>query len=372
MRIAIIGQSPFAAEVYRSILKDGHKIAGIFTVMDKNGKQDPVAIAGEKDGIPVFKLKTWRKKGEAIPEVLEQYKSVNADLNVMPYCSQFIPLEVINHPKHKSICYHPSILPRHRGASAISWTLIEGDTRGGFTIFYPDDGLDTGDILLTRECDVSINDTVDSLYNGFMYPEGTKAMAEAVKMIAEERAPCIKQPEVGATYDAFLNKPELCKVNLQQSARSIHNFIRGLDSSPGAWTLLDGKQTKLFGSRLWHLEVEQGRNVELEGGATGMITRDGLMIQGNDGKWLLVKLLSVEGKFQKAETYGLDTGSQEEIIPTDEEAGAVEKVRAVWAAILKADVQDDTDFFAAGAGSMDVVRLIEEVGLFSYFTLSPN
>ena len=80
----------------------------------------------------------------------------------------------------------------------------------------------------------------------------------------------------------------------------------------------------------------------------------------------------MEGKFQKAETYGLDTGSQEEIIPTDEEAGAVEKVRAVWAAILKADVQDDTDFFAAGAGSMDVVRLIEEVGLFSYLALSPN
>eukprot|EP00088_Acartia_fossae_P053331 TRINITY_DN6060_c0_g1_i13.p1 TRINITY_DN6060_c0_g1~~TRINITY_DN6060_c0_g1_i13.p1 ORF type:complete len:901 (-),score=295.69 TRINITY_DN6060_c0_g1_i13:194-2896(-) len=361
MKIAIIGQSPFATEVYRSILKDGHKIAGIFTVMDKNGKQDPVAIAGEKDGIPVFKLKSWRRKGEAIPEVLEQYKSVGADLNVMPYCSQFIPMEVLNYPKHKSICYHPSILPRHRGASAISWTLIEGDTRGGFTIFYPDDGLDTGDILLTRECDVSINDTVDSLYNGFMYPEGIKAMAEAVRMIDEKRAPVIKQPEVGASYDQFLNKPEFCKVNLQQPARSIHNFIRGLDSSPGAWTLLDGKETKMFGSRLWHLDVDEGRPVQLDGGANGRITQDGLMIQGTDGKWLLVKLLSVEGKFQKAESYGLDTGDQEEIIPTDEEKDIVEKVRGVWAAILKSDVADDTDFFGAGAGSMDVVRLIEEV-----------
>ena len=66
----------------------------------------------------------------------------------MPYCSQFIPMEIINLPKHKSICYHPSLLPRHRGASAISWTLIEGDTKGGFSIFWPDDGLDTGPILL--------------------------------------------------------------------------------------------------------------------------------------------------------------------------------------------------------------------------------
>ena len=151
----------------------------------------------------------------------------------------------------RSICFHPSLLPRHRGASAISWTLIEGDTRGGFSIFYPDDGLDTGDLLLTRECNVSINDTVDSLYNNFMYPEGVKAMGEAVQMIAEETAVRIKQPQVGATYDAYLNKPEVCRVNLNQSAKQIHNFIRGLDSNPGAWAVLEGKETKLFNSRLW-------------------------------------------------------------------------------------------------------------------------
>jgi len=361
LKIAIIGQSPFATEVYRSILKDGHSIVGIFTIQDKNGKQDPVAAAGEKDGIPVFKFKSWRRKGEPIPEVLEQYKSVGAELNVMPYCSQFIPLEVVNLPVYKSICYHPSILPRHRGASAISWTLIEGDTTGGFTIFYPDDGLDTGNILLTRECKVSINDTVDSIYKSFMYPEGIKAMAEAVKMIAEDRAPTIKQPEVGATYDPFLNKPEVCKVNLAQSAKQIHNFIRGLDSSPGAWTLLDGKETKLFGSKLWHLEVEEGRKVDLEGGCEGKITRDGLMIRGTDDRWLVVGLLQVEGKFMKAETYGLSTEAEPEIVPTPEESAVVEKIRGVWSAILKSDVAADTDFFGAGAGSMDVVRLVEEV-----------
>ena len=121
-------------------------------------------------------------------------------------------LQVIEHPPQKSICYHPSILPRHRGASAISWTLIEGDKEGGFTIFWPDDGLDTGEILLQRKCKVTANDTVDTLYNNFMYPEGIKAMAEAVEMVAKGTAPKIVQPEEGATYDAFLNKTELCKV----------------------------------------------------------------------------------------------------------------------------------------------------------------
>ena len=79
------------------------------------------ALAASTDGIPVFKYKRWQLKKQAISEVLEEYKSVKADLNVLPFCSQFIPMDVINFPKSKSIIYHPSILPRHRGASAINW-----------------------------------------------------------------------------------------------------------------------------------------------------------------------------------------------------------------------------------------------------------
>ena len=81
----------------------------------------PAATTAAADGVPVFKFKSWRKKGVALPEVLEQYKSVGAELNVLPFCSQFIPMEVITAPKHQSICYHPSLLPRHRGASSINW-----------------------------------------------------------------------------------------------------------------------------------------------------------------------------------------------------------------------------------------------------------
>lgn len=79
------------------------------------------ATEAEKDGVPVFKSPRWRVKGKAIPEVVAQYKATGAELNVLPFCSQFIPMEVIDHPKHGSIIYHPSLLPRHRGASAINW-----------------------------------------------------------------------------------------------------------------------------------------------------------------------------------------------------------------------------------------------------------
>lgn len=93
--------------------------------------------------------------------------------------------------------------------------------------------------LLQRECEVSENDTVDSLYNGFMYPEGIRAMAEAVNLVAQEKAPKITQIEEGATYDAFLNKHELCKLVYGKPAKKIHDFIRGLDSSPGTILLED-------------------------------------------------------------------------------------------------------------------------------------
>lgn len=79
------------------------------------------AKEAEKDGVPVFKFPRWRLKGQAIQEVVTQYKATGAELNVLPFCSQFIPMEVIDHPRHGSIIYHPSLLPRHRGASAINW-----------------------------------------------------------------------------------------------------------------------------------------------------------------------------------------------------------------------------------------------------------
>ena len=125
MKIALIGQSVFASTLYTLLRENGHEVVGIFTIPDtSNGREDPLATIGKDDQVPVFKFPRWRVKGEMIPQVFEDYKSVGAELNILPYCSQFIPMEVINYPKHKSICYHPSLLPKHRGASSINWTLI--------------------------------------------------------------------------------------------------------------------------------------------------------------------------------------------------------------------------------------------------------
>ncbi|XP_003403088.1 cytosolic 10-formyltetrahydrofolate dehydrogenase isoform X2 [Bombus terrestris] len=361
LKVAIIGQSPFAAEVYKLLKQNGHQITGVFTIPDKANREDPLATAANADNTPVFKIKSWRSKGMPLPEILEMYKGIEVDLNVLPFCSQFIPMEVINHPRHRSICYHPSILPRHRGASAISWTLIEGDDIAGFSIFWPDNGLDTGPILLQRSCKIKPNDTLDSLYKNYLYPEGIKAMAEAVDLVAKGTAPMIPQIEERATYDPMLKKKELQKIDWTKPAKKVHDFIRGLDSTPGAWTTIDGQEVRLFGSTLWTDDKLPEDRIALQvEDRLGYMHENGLLIKAIDNQFINVKRMKVGNKTIVANKFG----QQSEKITlefTEEEQKNVETLKSIWENILKTDVDEDTDFFACGAGSMDVVRLVEEV-----------
>ncbi|XP_077495034.1 cytosolic 10-formyltetrahydrofolate dehydrogenase [Amblyomma americanum] len=368
MRIAIIGQSAFASEVLKLLQQNGHEIVGVFTVPDKDGREDALATTATACGVPrVLKLARWRARGGGgvLPEVMCAYEEAQAELNVLPFCSQFIPMEVITWPKHQSIVYHPSLLPRHRGASSVNWTLIEGDQRGGFSVFWADDGLDTGPLLLQRECEVLPDDTVDTLYARFLFPEGVRAMGEAVELIASGKAPRIVQPAEGATYDPMLNKRELRRVDFAKlSGRALHNFIRGMDKVPGAWITLEGQATRVYGSSLWPSgPVEGGRPVSVEGmSRPGLVHDGGLLLCGCDGVWVNVRQLASEetGRVSLASRFGQESTDGEALELSDEEQALVEKIRGIWKGILRRDVDDDTDLFECGAGSMDVTRLVEE------------
>uniref|UniRef100_A0A452RY36 10-formyltetrahydrofolate dehydrogenase n=1 Tax=Ursus americanus TaxID=9643 RepID=A0A452RY36_URSAM len=364
MKIAVIGQSLFGQEVYCHLRKEGHEVVGVFTIPDKDGKADPLGLEAEKDGVPVFKFPRWRVKGQALPDVVAKYQALGAELNVLPFCSQFIPMEVISAPRHGSIIYHPSLLPRHRGASAINWTLIHGDKKGGFTIFWADDGLDTGDLLLQKECEILPDDTVSTLYNRFLFPEGIKGMVQAVRLIAEGKAPRLPQPEEGATYEG-IQKKETAKINWEQPAEAIHNWIRGNDKVPGAWTEACGQKLTFFNSTL-NTEglVPEGEDLPILGAhRPGVVTKAGLILFGNDDRMLLVKNIQLEdGKMIPASHFfkGADSNALE---LTEEELVMAEAVRSAWKRILPSvlEVEDSTDFFKSGAASVDVVRLVEEV-----------
>ena len=130
-----------------------------------------------------------------------------------------------------------------------------------------------------------------------------------------------------------------------------------MDSSPGAWTILNGEEVKLFGSKLWTGKVPTGDPVTVgdEAGA-GIIHDGGLLLSGNDGKRLNVERLHVKGKMIPAHKYGKQDENKKKLELTEDEKAMIPVVREVWSGILKIDIEDDTDFFASGAGSMDVVR----------------
>lgn len=368
LRIAIIGQSNFAADVLDLLIEGGYNVCGVFTIPDKANREDILAATAKQHNIPVFKFPLWRRKGVVLPDVLEQYQSVKANLNVLPFCSQFIPMEVIDGAAHGSICYHPSVLPRHRGASAISWTLIEGDEIAGFSIFWADDGLDTGPLLLTKQCNVESNDTLDTIYKRFLYPEGVKSMKEAIDMIANKTAPKIPQIDFGATYDPPMFKQENQIINLDQPAYRIFNFIRGLDSVPGALAYVissDGKEEpiRLFSSCLYHdIIPTDAQALNLKGlQRPALINEHGLLIPGTDSKYVNVKRIMRNGRMIAAHEWFNAAAEKVKLELSDEEKVIEEHLKKIWQSILNSTVESQTNFLASGAGSMDVVRLIEEV-----------
>ncbi|XP_063449687.1 mitochondrial 10-formyltetrahydrofolate dehydrogenase isoform X5 [Pan paniscus] len=238
-----------------------------------------------------------------------------------------------------------------------------GDKKAGFSVFWADDGLDTGPILLQRSCDVEPNDTVDALYNRFLFPEGIKAMVEAVQLIADGKAPRIPQPEEGATYEG-IQKKENAEISWDQSAEVLHNWIRGHDKVPGAWTEINGQMVTFYGSTLLNSSVPPGEPMEIKGAKKpGLVTKNGLVLFGNDGKALMVRNLQFEdGKMIPASQY-FSTGETSVVELTAEEVKVAETIKVIWAGILSnvPIIEDSTDFFKSGASSMDVARLVEEI-----------
>ncbi|KAL3093366.1 hypothetical protein niasHS_005880 [Heterodera schachtii] len=380
MKICLIGKQAFGAEVCRQLINSGHDIVLVCTELDKNGRADLLALEAEKHKKPILKTKSWRRKNketgkfELENELFNEYKKYAAEVNVVAFCTQFIPQEVMDFPRHKTIIYHPSILPKHRGASAINWTLIDGDEEAGLTVFWADEGLDTGPILLQRKCVVEEADTLNTLYKRFLFPEGVKAMVESVNLIAAGKAPKIPQPTEGASYEPFITaKPELAEIVWSKigTQRQLHNFIRGNDSVPGAWTRLNGEKVTLFGSSLWK-RIEPpatAREVpaeEVPGGKLWAHPR-GILLRTADGNFVNVDTMRMnDGRTIKAANYGMaEKIAEKKLEMSEEEKEMVPSLKNIWRGILGFSASDQIDdqmnFFDAGATSADVTRLVEEV-----------
>jgi methionyl-tRNA formyltransferase len=237
----LIGQGPFGAKVLESLLEKGENIICVHTPPDPlQGRTDPLKALALEKSLPVRQLSTYRDES-----IFKDYCSFSPELTVMAFVTAIIPPKFFDVPEKGAICYHPSILPRHRGASAINWAIIMGDTTTGLTIFHPDNGIDTGPVLLQKTVQINPNDTTGSLYFNHLFPMGVDAILETVDMIKAGKALAVPQPEDGATYEPPCDD-RVAAIDWSRPGRELYNLVRGCDPQPGAYALLNGEKIRFY------------------------------------------------------------------------------------------------------------------------------
>ena len=289
MRIVVHGQQAFGKAVLEALLKRGENVVAVYVAPEKPGqKADPLKEAALAAKLPVLQPASYKK-----PEVWEEFRALKPDLQVMAFVTLFVPEDFLNIPTHGSIQYHPSLLPKGRGASAINWPIIAGESETGLSIFWPDNGLDTGDVLMQKTTPISADDTLGTVYFDRLFPMGVQAMMESVDLVKAGKAPRIKQDESLATYEGRCGTDN-AKIDWGKPWRPIYNLIRGCNPAPGAWTTLDGKTLKIFDAK--PLPAKDPKGIAGKLGEVVLVDADGFTVVCADGRFKITRVQPDGGK----------------------------------------------------------------------------
>jgi methionyl-tRNA formyltransferase len=272
MRIAIIGQQDFGKATMEAFLARGDDVAGVFCAPEK-GRPDPLRLAAQEKGLTVHQFPRLTD-----PAALEAMRAANVQVGVMAFVTQFVPQSLCAIPQHGTIQFHPSLLPLHRGASSMSWSIILGRKETGFSIFRPTDGLDEGPTVLMRSVPITDDDTLGSLYFNKIFPAGVQGLLDAADLVLAGKAIEQIQDENGAGYEGIIRDAE-SHINWASHVDFTYNLIRGCNPAPGAWTTLDGKKLYLFectkriartfsevkGKKIGQVVAQNGSNLVIHG-----------------------------------------------------------------------------------------------------------
>jgi methionyl-tRNA formyltransferase len=274
LRIVLFGQAAFAEKVLQGLIARGDDVAAVYCPPDAGAKPDPLKAAAVAAGIACRQPPNY--KSEA---VRDEIAATAPELIVLAYVTLIVPEAVIAIPSRGAICFHPSLLPRHRGGSAINWTLIEGDTKTGVTVFWTDAGIDTGPILLQREVAIDPDDSAGSLYYQRVFGIGVDTVIESVALIEAGRAPSVPQDERQATYEP-LCRDQHAGIDWTKPAAAVHNLIRGCDPQPGAHSAAGAGRLRLYESRRAEGRGEPGTILGLGSDGMTVATGDGAVRAG--------------------------------------------------------------------------------------------
>jgi methionyl-tRNA formyltransferase len=289
MRIVVHGQQAFGKAVLEALLKRGENVVAVYVAPEKEGaKADPLKEAAIAAKLPVRQPASFKDA-----KVWAEFKALTPDLQVMAFVTLFVPDEFLNTPTLGSIQYHPSLLPAYRGASAINWPIIKGETETGLSIFWPDNGLDTGDVLIQKKTPISGTDTLGTVYFDRLFPMGVDAMMEAVDLVKAGNAPRIQQDESKATYEGRCG-PGNAKIDWGKPWQQIDRLIRGCNPAPGAWCTLDGKTLKIFDAK--PLPARDPKGIAGKLGEVVLVESDGFTVVCADGRFKVTRVQPADGK----------------------------------------------------------------------------
>ena len=263
MKIIYMGTPDFAVPALKALINSEHTVVAVFTQPDKpKGRKmvltpPEVKVCATENNIPVYQPDTF-KDGNAL-EIINEY---NPDVIVVAAYGKILPKSVLDAPKYGCVNIHGSLLPKYRGAAPIQQSVLNGDKVTGITTMLMDVGLDTGDILLTEETEIGINETSGELFDRLAVLGGDLILKTLSALEKSEITPK-KQDEALASHTSKIDK-SYCPIDFTKSAQEVHNLVRGLNPWPVATTELCGKKIKVFATRLCEKSGKVGTIISIK------------------------------------------------------------------------------------------------------------
>lgn len=245
MKVALIGSADFGRAALEAFLDRGDEVVAVFCPPDNPKSTKPEALKEGALARGITPIQLASLKGQ---EAAMTMRESGAEICVMAYVLQFVPQELAHIPQHGTIQYHPSLLPKYRGPSAINWAIAMGETKTGLTIFRPTDGLDEGAVILQKEVTIGPDDTLGQVYFDQLFPIGVAALLEAADLVVAGQHQEVIQDEVCATYEGWFDQAA-AKIHWSSHVIHTYNLIRACNPAPGAWTLFGGQKVQIYDAR---------------------------------------------------------------------------------------------------------------------------
>ena len=280
MRIVFMGTPEIAVPSLERLISDGHDLCAVVTQPDRpKGRGKKLAFSPVKEAAMRHELQSEKASQ---PDFLDRLRELNPDLIVVIAFGQILRKEVLDLPKYGCVNVHVSLLPKYRGAAPINWAIINGEEKTGVTTMFMDEGLDTGDIIKTRE--FSLDDEINAgQLHDIMMEEGADVLSQTVKAIEDGTAERIRQNDDESTYAPMMDR-NLGHIDFKKSAVSIHNLVRGTVPWPGAWC--ESPYGKI---KIWKTRIGQGQT-DREPGTIVSVDKQGIEVACGMGMLLIEEI----------------------------------------------------------------------------------